>query len=122
MNNNLEKLKDLTEQLSTYPTANKKEIHYICPRGAITGNTTKVSPYLTVDDCTFAENTEFFKHDHKDNEWILVLQGSLSVSFNGVEHIVPGGKCISIPRKTSHSLYSTHGCKCYIVHTFPEED
>jgi mannose-6-phosphate isomerase-like protein (cupin superfamily) len=57
------------------------------------------------------------EHHHEQEEVWHVIEGSINLSVDGVEHVVEAGSAAVVPSNTRHSARVTTACRAIVVDT-----
>ena len=136
MQSNIELLEELTKNLPildplVFADIGNSAISYAVEGGEGTARSLMNIDGIAVANCCFLPGTVLPKHNHEEKEWLLVYDGTLDVSIdglatkdierlmgNGSNFLLKTGDFIFIPPKVPHVMSSPDGAK-FIAITIP---
>ena len=125
MNDNINKIRELEEQLTPFPESITDvegfKSHQMTSGESLSWNTLRqfgldeeVSSALWFN----SKGTNFPKHTHQQKEWLIVVKGSMFLTVNQQEIPLVYGQGIEIRPNTPHSARFTENC-WYLAITVP---
>lgn len=111
--NNIDKLKEITDQLTDVPTLDsvvlsrdigQHSIQYDVAEGTSFGYSLLNRDAVAVMELFISKGTEFPQHLHqRENEWLIVYKGSMKIIKEKEEIIINKGEAIQLKPNEPHS-------------------
>ena len=106
MNENLKKLRELTDHLPSFPPTTFKQNGYsefqmkngTCQSWYLYEDKNKVGVHKWFN----AKGTIFPKHQHKEKEWLIIYEGETVLHYKGKEYILKKGDSFYTEPSISH--------------------
>jgi len=100
----MEEIQELTDLIKRWDDDTHNTVEYTCRDGSIMQgrNLFNIPGQIAIQTATCPANDVLESHAHACHEWLIVYEGSCTVSLDGKEHKIEVGGHIYIPPGTPH--------------------